>query len=117
MITVRALALCAALLGACSPKHQEGLQLRYKFTPGQTDRYNIDLTVLTTTPDQPPTGRPIPVKGGGTSSVKVDKVNPDGSADVTSAMEDFQIGGRKTVDAAQVSKYVLSPLGVATLAG
>ncbi len=110
---IRTLALCAAIAAACAHK-QEAIQLRYKFSPGQTDRYQIDLSVLTTTPDQPPTGKPIPLRGGGTSVVKIEKVEPDGSAQVIATMENFRVGGRPTIDGAQTSKYTLSAQGIAT---
>jgi hypothetical protein len=122
MTTLRILALCATFAAACAHK-QEALPLRYKFTQGQTDRYKVDLTVLTTTSEPPPTGKPtqvqkpVLVRGGGTSVVKVEKVEADGSADLTSNMADFRIGGRPSADGAQISKYTLSALGVATVSG
>jgi hypothetical protein len=73
--------------------------------------------LLTTTPDQPPAGKPIPITGGGTSVVKIDKVEPDGSAQISSTMESFRIGGRPTTDGAQTTKYTLSAQGIATEAG
>ena len=116
MMTIRTLALCAAIATACSHQ-QEAIQLRYKFSPGQTDRYKVELTVLTTTPDQPPAGKPVPVRGGGASVVKVDTVEPDGSAQVTATMENFKIGGRAPADGQQTSKYTISVQGVATESG
>ncbi len=108
-------AVAVALIGAgiftwVTVNGSQAYKLRYKFHPGQADRYKLDLHVDISSPDEKAT----PMwTASGSMLLKVVRVDPDGSAQIVTDTRKLTVTalGKSRPGNLEGASFTLTPLG------
>ena len=105
--------LLPAFSCAQNPPRTQGPQpLRYRFSPGQVDRYSVDVRVKVDSEERISELTSRTIRGTGSNTLSVERVNPDGSARIRIKVEPLRMAGSQdTTLSPQVVAFPMNPRG------
>src|SRR5438552_4987478 len=98
---------------ASAHKQPAPVLLRYRFTPGQVDHYSVDVRVKAESTERIMELSSRTIRGVGSTTIRVLKLNPDQSAMLRAEVEPLRIAGAKAdpTTVPQSLTFLMTPRG------